>query len=108
MAHPHETVRADPAGSDGADVPRRLPVRSGNGSVRGVKGSHPGDASGAANPRSGAWRYAAGQAHQDAEEDLDVHEVPPRRDQLPGHRQRRRGDEAYGGEVVQDNSENAK
>ena len=59
------------------------------------------DASGTADPdRSGARRYAAGQAHQDTEEDLDVHEIPPRCDQLPGHRQRRRGDEAYCGQVV--------
>lgn len=66
-----------------------------------IKCAHSENAGGAAGPdRSGAGRYAAGQVHQDAEEDLDVHEVPPRGDQLPGYRQRRRGNEAYSGEMV--------
>ena len=72
------------------------------GGVRGeAKGADPADECGAAGPAgSGTGHHPAGQAHQDTEEDLDVHEVPPRRDQLPGHRQRRRGDSAYGGKVV--------
>lgn len=66
-----------------------------------IECAHSGDASGTADPnRSGAGRYAARQAHKNLEEGLDVHEVPPRCDQLPSHRQRRRGDSAYGGEMV--------
>lgn len=66
-----------------------------------AKGAHSGDAGGAAGPAgSDAGHHPAKQAHQNAEENLDVHEVPPRCDQLPGHRPRRRGDPAYSGKVV--------
>ena len=65
--------------------------------------AYSGDAVGAAGPAgSDAGRHPAKHAHQNAEENLDVHEVPPRCDQLSGHRPRRRGDQAYGGEVVWD------
>ena len=85
-------------------------LRPHSGGVRGeVEDADSADERGAAGPAEpSTGHHSTGQAHQDPEEDLDVHEIPPRRDQLPGHRQRRRGDEAYGGEVVQDNSENAK
>ncbi len=66
-----------------------------------IEGADSADEHGAASPAGpGTGHHSTGQAHQDPEEDLDVHEVPPRRDQLPGHRQRRRSDPAHGGEVV--------
>ena len=77
-------------------------LRPRSGGVRGeAKGADPADEYGAAGPTGpDAGYHPARQAHKNPEEDLDVHEVPPRCGQLPGHRQRRRGDPAYGGQVV--------
>lgn len=68
-----------------------------------TEGAHSGDAGGAAGPAgSDAGRHPAKQAHQNPEEDLDVHEVPSGRDKLQRDCPRYRGDKAYGGEVVRD------
>ena len=80
----------------------QMRLRPHPGGVRSkAEGADPADERGAASPAGpGTGQHPAGQAHQDTEEDLEVHEIPPRCDQLPSHRQRRRGDESYGGKMV--------
>lgn len=70
--------------------------------MRGEAGhADPGDAGGAKTaPGSDSGNHPAGEAYQEAEADLGIYDVPPQRDQPECHRQRSRGEPAYGGEVV--------